>query len=349
MNNKEYGSDFNLTTNPKFLNTSIGENTFLSNDFSLFFSGRSALYNLLKAGIENYKWQNIYVPGFYCHEVVDFIRKLPVNVVYYDFNPFVDCNKQELYWDDINTNVVINVFYFGIKKLELSSYSNLIQIEDLTHCISQINDSTADYCFGSLRKELPIPTGGFCSSPKNHILPSGESNYKSEQISIEKLTAMNLKTNYLAGKFSNKDLIRNLFGEAENKFKSLYTNAAIPQTSKAILDYLNCEKILEAKCNNIKLALSLLKSNHWFTYNLNSVKKDAFGLIINCINASVQSALKNFLIFNNIYPAVLWPSQIMERDIEVENKILFVHLDFRYDHNDVHFITTKINEFKYDK
>lgn len=349
MKNKEYGSDFHLVTNQQFLLNNNQENLFTKNNFSLFFSGRVALYNLLNDGIKNNNWTKVYVPSFYCHEVIHFINNLPIEVIYYDFNPFLDSENKEFKFEDFQTNAVVNVFYFGIKKLNLDSYKNIIQIEDVTHNILESERSKADYCFGSLRKELPVPVGGFCSSPKNKSLPLGKNNFESEKVSIQKLTAMYLKNLYLSGNWENKNEIRNLFIDAESKFEIEDTNTLIPQTSSAILSQIDCKTILETKHKNIKQALSLLENKEGLIFNINSKNNSVFGLIVQCKNATLQAQLKSFLIGNSIYPAVLWPNQKKHRDIEIEKQILFIHLDYRYDENEIKIIVNTINAFKYNE
>ena len=111
MINKEFGSDFNYIEGDNYLNkTSLFE----SEKISLLFSGRVALFNLLNFGIKKYKWNKIGFPSYYCHEVVDFCRKLPIEIMYYNYNPF--SNIQNIEWDDDDKSVLVNVDYFGLKK-----------------------------------------------------------------------------------------------------------------------------------------------------------------------------------------------------------------------------------------
>ncbi len=72
---KELGSDFHL------MEVTSGE-AILNHIFpcaEFYFSGRAALYNILVAGINKNKWENIYFPEYYCHEVSAFLQDLPIN------------------------------------------------------------------------------------------------------------------------------------------------------------------------------------------------------------------------------------------------------------------------------
>jgi hypothetical protein len=350
MINKEYGSDFSIVVNELLLvDPNKSKNVFCSADYALFFSGRVALYNLIESGIKNYKWQKLCFPSFYCHEVVDFVKDLPIEIAYYEYNPFLDPSYKSFEFDDNSTTVIVNVVFFGIKSLDLSVLKNSITIDDLTHHLEGVYESGADYCFGSLRKELPVPCGGFLMSPKKKKLPEGIYSKKAEEVSIQKLTAMFLKKEYLLGKSVDKELYRKIFLEVEHLFENSCTSAKMPITSTAILKQLNIEVILQKKTDNIKNALTLLNVKKGVRYNFNQKANSVFGLIIECPNAEMQSKFKNYLIQSKIFPAVLWPNQNLPRDIEVSERTLFVHLDYRYDYHDIKSISTIINKFSVDE
>ena len=345
MINKEYGSDFHLCLEDEFLQ--FGKETIFSDSkgFSLFFSGRSTIYSLLKFGIENSGWKKVYFPGYYCHEVVQFIQKLPIEINYYAFNPFLDTSETEINVEDRPDNVVINVFFFGLSGLNLSKYKNIIVIEDLTHNILAFKDSKADYCFGSLRKQLPLPCGGFCYSAAQKNLPGGQHSLKGEEIAWQKAAAMFFKREYLEGRFQQKEIFRNQFIEAEKKFEEEFTNSEMPGIAKAIFSQLNIEGILEAKKKNLKLAFSLLKENSKVIYHTALANENALGLLLKLTSFQDRERLKAFLISKNIFPAVLWPGQIEDRDIGIEKTVLFLHMDYRYNGEDIEYITNTLNQY----
>src|SRR5687767_5128857 len=141
MINKEYGSDFHLCLEDEFLQSREEYMFSDSKIFSFFFSGRSAIYSLLEFGIKNFGWKNVYFPAYYCHEVVHFISKLPIEIIYYAFNPFLDTYEKEIHVEDRRENVVISVSFFGLCKLNLNSYKRIVVIEDVTHNILAFKDS----------------------------------------------------------------------------------------------------------------------------------------------------------------------------------------------------------------
>jgi hypothetical protein len=78
-----------------------------------------------------------------------------------------------------------------------------------------------------------------------------------------------------------------------------------------------------------------------FTSNAN----DDFALILIFSDMIIRDKFRTFLIKRKIYPMVLWPNQRVDKK-GFESKALFVHIDFRYDENDIIFIVDTINSFK---
>ncbi|MNR99658.1 hypothetical protein D3C72_308970 [compost metagenome] len=344
MTNKEYGSDFHYENEKVWCVANPADSFFYGKNISLFFSGRAALFSILEQGIKNQGWQKVFFPSYYCHKVAPFVDELPIQVEYYEFNPFLDFEKKEINIEDLASNVIVNVDFFGLKKLDVSSFQNAIIIDDLSHHILDLKNSKADYCFGSIRKELPIPMGGFCYSPKKYALPDAKYSNECEALAVQKLSAMFLKKRYVEGVLEAKNLFRALFLEVEHEAEANYTNAKMPNISQSILFQLDVEKILEVKKNNLNFALELLKDCKNIKINLGT-KSEAFGLVLECNSLEERNKIRLFLIEKNIFPAILWPDQIYQRDKEIEDKILFLHVDYRYTTEDVKIIITTLKEF----
>ncbi|HAR73186.1 MAG TPA: hypothetical protein DCR77_07235, partial [Flavobacteriaceae bacterium] len=79
MINKEFGSDFHFLAEKKLINyNSLNDLENFVDEF--YFSGRVALYEILKFGIEQKGWKKLYVPSYYCQEVYHFIRNLNISI-----------------------------------------------------------------------------------------------------------------------------------------------------------------------------------------------------------------------------------------------------------------------------
>lgn len=341
MIRNEFGSDFHT-----FLNSNLffeRSSEFFPIDCKFTFSGRTALYSILQQGISCYNWKRFYVPSYYCHEVYDFIKGLDIEIVQYHCLPCTaDFNIKSI--EDKVDSVILVVDYFGINKIKTDKLKNAFIIEDLTHNLKSCVLSTADYTFGSLRKVLPIGVGGFLFSNKGLDLPFLDSSLFAETVAYKKISGMYLKKLYLEGNSTlPKSVFRELLISAEESFNKIETISSLPKVVQGELDSLDIDKIISIKQNNIKYAKSLLvKSNK---YSLLSSEYDSdFALIFLFEKSLERDKLKIFLVENNIYPIVLWPNQ-MNEDIDYQNRILFIHMDFRHSIMDIKYIINKINSF----
>ncbi|NGM67213.1 hypothetical protein [Sphingobacterium sp. SGR-19] len=340
MKNKEFGSDFHYFYDENSV-LNLGS-LFQDQNLEYFFSGRVALYNLLQFGQKKYKWHKVGFPSYYCHEVVDFCKNLPLEVEYYNYNPFDE--DEEVEWEDESGSVFINVDFFGIKKLDCSFLRKTEVIEDLTHNLESLSRSSANYCFGSLRKQLPLAVGGVIWSRHGDFAVNLEDNRFSNQIALKKLTAMYLKSEYLEGRFSHKDSFRTLYLEAEELFGDLQTNTALPKIVQAQLKGLVPRKLIEKTRLNINYGRKLLELSKNIVC-LSAENGTEMGFAFLCGDYTIREKFRTYLISHNIFPAVLWPNQISERDIEIQHRVLFVHVDFRYNQKDIYFIVDVINKF----
>lgn len=338
MVNKEYGSDFHYIQ-------PVGDYQPLAEEgkeISLFFSGRVALYNLLSFGITKYGWSKVAFPSYYCHEVVDFCRSLPVDIDYYEYNPFYSGSKVS--WVDEQFSVFINVDYFGIKKLDTNFITKGVVIDDVTHNLNSLDKGSADYYVGSLRKQLPVATGGFCFSKKNDFSFSIRQTDMANQLAMQKLTAMWLKSAYLEGSFTQKDVFRNFFVEAENQFGLESTNSILPKIIETQLYSLPITTLLERTNNNVVQAKKGIKLSQGVRL-MGMENTSDMGLVFLADNHGLRTKFKDYLVDNKIYPAVLWPNQFIQSDVDLEERILFVHVDFRYSKDDIGYIISIINKF----
>lgn len=335
----EFGSDFHLCLEKKWLS----KNTIFNFDKSSFFlSGRAALYALIKFGIKKHKWKTIYVPSYYCHDVTEYIKNLPIIIKPYSYNPY-KTNTIKINQNSPTAIVTVDCFGLEIEDNIVSKNKNIHLIEDLTHNLLKIKDSNADYVFASLRKQLPTPTGGILYTSLQSKLPSGENNPEANQIAYSKLVAMQLKRDYLFNKVDNKQTFRYYFYKSENNFSNQLKDASNPVISQNILEEINGSAILKQQRDNLATAIKSLKKNNEVIINNNLLKGS--GLILNFKSLEQRNKVKKHLIENNIYPAVLWPNQKEEADREIENTMLFVHIDYRYSEKEIIYIANTINKY----
>lgn len=344
MIREEFGSDFHYVLSEKWRNLDAVNSFFDKKDYSLHFSGRSALYSILKSGIEEFGWKTIAVPSYYCHEVYSFIEKLPIRIQYYEITPFFDRAVSLKNWEDTDQTAILIVDYFGLGKPNIENIEESVIIEDLTHNLGEIKNSNAHYCFGSLRKVLPLPVGGFSYSPKKLNLEVPLQNLKAEDIAVKKIVGMYLKKMYIEQNFHEKDTFRTLFAESEHDFEESFTYGALPKIVNELLRTLRVNEIVLKKRDNLRFAKQLLKPTEIFQVISNNNNSE-FALILKFNDCEKRDSMKHFLIEERIYPIVLWPDQKSEANRNFQDSILFIHFDFRYNNNQIEHIISKINQY----
>ncbi len=344
MNEMEFGSDFHYIDSAKWRDASTPVPFFSNEDLSYYYSGRAALFTLINWGIENHGWKCLKVPSYYCHEVIQFIRPLPIDIEYYEITPFKEKSLDFWKHNDHPKMVVLVVDYFGLNKPDYSQFQKSVIIEDLTHNLSAIGKSIAPYAFGSLRKILPVPVGGFCYSKQSIFKDSKRENLDAENAAVSRLTAMYLKKLYLENKFEDKEFFRSLYSSTEEKFGSKFANSSFPNSIKGYLHSLLVSNIIEAKAENLQFAKSKLIKNDYYELKTSKENTD-FALTLLFKDRSIRDNLKRYLIKQKIYPIILWPNQFSKANKEFEDKVLFIHIDFRYNLNQIALFIDKINNY----
>lgn len=326
---KEFGSDFHYVDS-----CGMGKTLF---DFfpksNLYANGRQAIQALI---FQN-NWKRIWMPEYFCYEIIDSIKKTDIQVVFYKDNPLSnDVDEISRLQFEVG-DVLFRMNYFGIREFRSNKDLEVPVIEDHSHDL--IGDwalnSNADWCVASLRKTLPVAEGGILWSPKNHSLPElpNQSEYNT-QLSKKRWRAMRLKKDYLLDKISDKGLFRSIFLETESSFDKLQISP-ISEDCYFFLANLDMESWLIQKQINWSI-LSEIKSDKIYILERESVKCNNFSFTIQFFNAFNRDLVKHILIEKNIYPAVLWdiPEDKVDSK-EISDNMLSIACDGRYSTDDM--------------
>ena len=337
----EFGSDYHLCSE-----IHLGGKT-LFDVFPtkrIYASGRHAFSAL----IEHNMWKRIWIPAYFCYDVISHIKQLNIDIkLYNDFpnNPNINIILESLPFQE--GDVLLRVNYFGIGQTSHPLDLTVPIIEDHTLGLTSdwAQNSTADWCVASLRKSMPIAIGGMIWSPKHHNLPPIKEVTKEVLELVDKrYKAMSLKTAYLNNIFHQKDIFRNLYLETEEQIEKLQVSGGDDRTID-ILTHLNIVTWTKSKIENWKTAHNLLQE-HGIQHieNMGS----PFSIILRCKSNQERELLRKHLIERNIYPAILWnlPKDSQFDDAShFSETMLSVHCDARYSSTDIRYICKQIIEF----
>jgi hypothetical protein len=169
---------------------------------SFFSSGRAALYALCRRWIETHSHARLWLPDYFCSEVVSSLCSWNIPVAFYADDP----QRTGPGLSDLRVSagdMVLAVNYFGVRLGDQwnawrESTPSVALIEDHTHDPQSLwaQSSTADFAFASLRKTLPVPDGAIMWSPRDLPLPEAAPDCVTFASSL-KLAAMLYKRRYL--------------------------------------------------------------------------------------------------------------------------------------------------------
>ena len=169
---------------------------------SFFASGRAALYALCRRWVETHSHARLWLPDYFCSEVVVSLRSRKIPVASYTDDP-QGAGPELSHLRVSPGDMVLAVNYFGVRSGDQwnawrESTPSVILIEDHTHDPQSLwaRSSTADFVFASLRKTLPLPDGAIAWSPRELSLPEAAPGGPPIGSSL-KLAAMLYKRRYL--------------------------------------------------------------------------------------------------------------------------------------------------------
>lgn len=323
---KEYGSDFHYI---QPCDSAVENFSSFYPDAVFYASGRHALIDLYK----QMKWNRIWVPDYFCYEVLGSLKQAGLNLEFYTDCPLFNDNELMPSLPYKDGDVLFRVNYFGLRSKRSNNSIPVPVVEDHTHDL--IGDwainSDADWCIASLRKTLPLAEGGVVWSPKGFRIPTlpkvTESN---EELASRRWNAMRQKALYLDDKIQDKSEFRAELMSTEEQFDSM--NVSGPDSITA--DY-----------------IERFDLNHWYLRKrenwsiLKDIETDAFRVLepenSNCNPFSLtllfndeeqRNHYRQTLISKDVYPAILWAIPPLKRPElkDFSSRVLSIHCDARY-------------------
>lgn len=334
---KEFGSDFHYISGFQGKGNTLYDFYPKANYYA---DGRQALIHLY----QSQGWQRLWMPEYFCHDVIATLEKAGLNLMFYQDWPDNQSDSDTL--ESIQrkgrllpTDAILRVNYYGARKFRSTEKIPVATIvEDHTHDL--IGDwpihSTADWCIASLRKTLPIPEGGMLWSPMGLKLPqTSKPSIENEQIAATRLEAMELKARYLSGEAVEKAEFRKGYVDTEEYFDYAPV-CALDKSSQVYLKTFNIRNWFNKKRENWEL-LKDLKKEGMKVITPEMMGCYPFSLVLLFDNPDERGRVRKELIERQIYPAVLWnvPDTVSNEVRRFSQRMLSIHCDGRYSSDDI--------------
>lgn len=338
---REFGSDFH------FIDTFDSGRAHLTDVFrgaTLLADGRQCIVALIR----QYGWKRLWMPDYFCYEVIDTIKEQTgIKVIYYADSPLDECKVEKLAYEE--GDVLLRMNFFGMRGQRSNKNVPCPVIEDHSHDPfgHWALYSDADWCISSIRKILPLPEGGMMWSPKGYRLtidlqPSEEN----EQIAATRWVGMEMKTDYLKGEEVSKEEFRKRYTETEEFFDRAEPSKIDERSKDAVSKKLDINLWQGAKRKNWMLLKSLVNQDSCTVMIPEDESCTAFSLTLLTESKAQRDALRQRLIEACVYPAILWvvPDSASENSRDFSERMLSIHCDGRYTEEDVRQLAGILNK-----
>lgn len=321
-------------------------------DYSYTFSGRTAIEHALMDILINGKITNVYMPSYCCTSMTQPFIDKNIKIMYY--NVYYDSTEGIRY--EIDTSIECDIFfamsYFGLEDfslnyaIEVFSKRGSIIIEDITHRLLSNNSHSvkANYSIASIRKWLPIPSGGYIV--KHNGLLSDKPNINSEDVVLQKIEAMKEKHLFLQGGNISKESFLTKFVKFEQELNNINITYKIDNLSLSII---RCTNIDEVKFRRRKNGKVLYEGLCDFDFIEPLIPNPDFEehcplFIPIMIGNGKRDSLRQYLIEHKVYCPVHWPNNIcVEKGIQ-ESELSLI-CDQRYTEKDMEYILGLIRQW----
>jgi hypothetical protein len=323
----------------------------------LFMCARDALRALIHDGMANRGWQRLWVPGYFCQEVLISLASTGIELVIYPDDP--QESSPSLRGSGMGSgDVVFIVNFFGLRSelpRGLADLGGIETIEDHSHdpWSAWAWSSDATWCVCSLRKTLPIPDGGVLWSPRGRPLPSAWGvTPEQRDASSRKLAAMVLKGLYLSGHDVDKIAFRELSIAGENSLAG-DDAAGISEFAGSLLPTFPASSWRAVRLTNHQVLSESLSGVPWVTVLQpgDPLKTCPFSGILVFDSADRREHVRQNLIRSDAYPAILWPLHepvvpgVENRHRELSRRMMSIPCDMRYGESDMLRVADLIKSF----
>lgn len=324
---KEFGSDFHSLNGFQSRRTHLDD---IYKDAVYLADGRMCLLSL----IEHNGWKRIWLPEYFCYEVIDTIKTLSgIEIKYYLDYPGYDDTAGIGKIDFREGDVLFRVNYFGMRDKRSETPIPVPVIEDHTHDLlgHWALYSDADWCIASLRKTLPIAEGGMMWSPKGLDLTAyaASSSDDNEVMMAKRWMAMDMKAAYLSGEAVDKEAFRSLYMETEEWFDTASVSG-MDSRSMATIRTLDINAWYNAKRKNLE-AIGGILSNEL------CAEDESCNLFSFVLRTNNRQEVRQSLIDSKVYSAILWnvPDTVSTEVKKFSQSMLSIHCDGRYSVEDM--------------
>lgn len=310
-------------------------------------SGRDALLVVVAAGRRDHGWRRLWVPGYYCHEALRPLVALGLELVAYEDVPgdlaTADFGRLAMATGD----AVVTNNLLGLRGGAMGPAlpDGVGVVEDHSHdpWSPWAHASTADYCFASLRKTLPLPDGGVAWSPGGDRLDPPTAGPRDEVIAPA-VQALLLKSLPAASHAVDDGRFLALHDEAERRLGAIgHEVAAVSPLSETLAARMPAGEWRATRRRNFDAAAAILHPAPGIRLlepdGLESVPV-VVAVLIKDEGGGRRDTIRRVLGEQRVFTAVLWPLDdpvvpVTAAERHASGRILCLQCDMRFTEEDM--------------
>ena len=346
MTQREIGSEFWNAETGK--NHHCIKNTYLS--------GRAALtaiiIDLKRRGI-----RKVGLPDYCCDSMIEPFLRQGMDISFYPIGEKDGKLTFSLEQTD-GCEAVLLVDFFGFMHSEIQvsiqkcKESGKSIILDLTQAVFSDYEYSADYIFGSYRKWTGIEFGFSVSSRQNQLDSWKLNDFGSKYLKLRN-EARNIKSEFVAGDYSNEDLRQkqlSLFNEAEDILDKEYLSDT-DEYNKKLFKSLNIDFIKKKRKKNAETIYANFSKLKFCKPIFTKLSEDGIPLAVPIlVTDEKRDSLRTFLREHGVFCPVHWSLTAMhkagEKALTLYKNELSLVCDQRYDESDMLRMMEIINQWE---
>lgn len=337
MPQPEIGGDFHWTTGIPHPVTPWPESS------AFFARGRDAVTSIMQAGTSGAR---LFVPHYFCEDITSAWVRAGVSVERFHLIPqSADVRFHET---PSERDYVMFVNYFGVAQFgDVGSATRrefgCSIIEDHTHdpLSAWAKSSTADFCYASLRKTLPLSDGAVAWSPT----PGGRARVETPETAYRDHTlvaSMALKSAYLAADNQDpalKRCFRQLQAAGHAALEAETGSLGISDWSRSMISAGYPTAWREMRTRNARLLVDILSADLEDLLLFSNWQEDQcpFVVVLYLQSEAQRDDVRAKLIAHDVYPPVHWVCNTTNDQAarDLGRRVLSIPVDHRYSVDDI--------------
>ncbi len=305
-------------------------------DSCLTFTGRGALELVLKeAGVRG----RALLPAWCCESMVEPFQRCGLEVSLYPVEPGPEGLhlRLEQIPEDCRVLLWCGYFGFGVPALEAQLLRRFrerggLVVFDFTHSLLSENPipEGCDYAAASLRKALPLLSGGLAVSLTGPLKNRPAEKPEEDFLSLREQAMRRKRAFVQAGYQGDKDSFLPLYARANGLLRETAYGRGMDETSRAMLGKLNLRQIAARRRENARVLYQQLQGIDGLRFVFPESQMQAPLFVPVLLSRQRRDAVRQALIRQGIFCPVHWPGLSLPGASEIPERELSLICDQRY-------------------